>query len=310
MPALNEEAAIASVLKSIPKKFFDFYTVDLLVVNDGSIDTTEEIALLNGATVVNHSYNKGLGKAFQTAIEYALKNKADILVSIDADGQFDSNQIINLLQPIVEKKSDFSIGNRFSKGKPDRMPGIKFWGNKRISEVVSQVTKTKIQDASCGFRAYSRECLLSLNLQGDFTYTHETILDLLNKNFRVAQIPVYVKYYEDRVSRIAGNLFVYGYKTSMIIFKSLKDYKPLQFFLGIAFFVLFFALLLGGFVFYHWLKTGMITPYKSFGFIALSLCGMSLVIATLAFIADMLNRIRENQEKILFITKRKYFDED
>jgi glycosyltransferase involved in cell wall biosynthesis len=309
MPALNEEAAIAGVLKSIPKKIYDFHTVDLLVVNDGSTDTTEKIAKQNGANVINHNYNKGLGRAFQTAIEYALKNRADILVSIDADGQFDSNQIINLIQPIIEQKSDFSIGNRFSNGKPDRMSRVKFWGNKRISEVVSIVSKTKIIDASCGFRAYSRECLLNLNLQGGFTYTHETILDLLNKNFKVAQVPVYVKYYEERVSRIAGNLFVYGYRTSIIIFKSLKDYKPLQFFLGIAFFVLFFALIIGGFVLYHWINTGMITPYKSFGFIALSLCGMSLVIATLAFIADMLNRIRENQEKILFITKKKYFDD-
>mgnify|MGYP002619960574 CR=1 FL=1 len=310
MPALNEEAAIGDVLKSIPNKFYDDYLVELLVVNDGSTDATERIALFEGATVVNHYFNKGLGRAFQTAIEYALKSRADILVSIDADGQFDSNQIKNLIQPIIEQSSDFSIGNRFSNGKPKKMPRVKYWGNKRISEVVSIVTKTKIIDASCGFRAYSRECLLSLNLQGGFTYTHETILDLLNKNFKVSQVPVYVKYFDDRISRVAGNLFVYGYKTSMIIFKSLKDYKPLQFFLGISFFVLFFALLLGGFVFYHWIKTGMITPYKSFGFIALSLCGMSLVIATLAFIADMLNRIRENQEKILYISKKKYFDED
>ena len=97
-------------------------------------------------------------------------------------------------------------------------PVIKYWGNKRISKIVSFVSKTKIQDASCGFRAYSKECLLNLNLQGEFTYTHETILDLLNKNFKVQEIPVKVKYFDGRVSRVANSIVQYALKTSLIIF--------------------------------------------------------------------------------------------
>ena len=94
----------------------------------------------------------------------------------------------------------------------------------------------------------------------------------------------------------------------LIIFKCLKDYRPLRFFLSIALFVLVLGLLLGGFVFIHWLNKGMITPYKSIGFIALALCGMSVFIATLAFVADMLNRIRDNQEKILVLLKKDHFN--
>ncbi|GAA4883771.1 hypothetical protein GCM10023311_02520 [Flaviramulus aquimarinus] len=310
MPALNEEETIKGVLNSIPSIIDGFTSIELLVVNDGSDDKTEEEAKKAGATVITHLQNRGVGTAFQSAVDYALKTKADVMVSIDADGQFDISQIETMISPILEKKADFSIGNRFWDTKPHKMPKIKFIGNKQMSRIISFISKVKIFDASCGFRAYSRNCLLNLNLQGSFTYTHETILDLLHKGYRVSQIPVTVKYFEGRVSRVANNLFVYGFQTSKIIFKSFKDYRPLPFFLTIAFIVFMLALLMAGFVFVNWFNTGMVTPYKSLGFIALALFGMSLLISVLAFLADMLNRIRENQEKILFLTKKKYFEED
>ena len=310
MPALNEGQTIYNVIKSIPETLDGISNIELLVINDGSTDNTVSEASKAGATVISHTYNKGVGSAFQSALNYALKTNTDILVSIDADGQFDVNQIANIISPILNKNADFTIGNRFSNGRPDRMPKIKFWGNKRISKIVSFVSKTKIQDASCGFRAYSKECLLNLNLQGEFTYTHETILDLLNKSFKVQEVPVKVKYFDGRVSRVANSIMQYALKTSLIIFKCLKDYRPLRFFLTIAAIIFIIGLLLGGFVLVHWLDKGMITPYKSFGFIALALWGMSVFIATLAFIADMLNRIRDNQEKLLVLMKKDHFDAD
>ncbi|WP_092849973.1 DPM/DPG synthase family glycosyltransferase [Algibacter pectinivorans] len=310
MPALNEEETILKVLKSIPKKYEGFDELELLVVNDGSSDDTEKEAIKAGATVLNHNHNQGVGKAFQTAVDYALKSHADIMVSVDADGQFDVNQITDMIAPILNKKADFCSGNRFANGRPVNMPKVKFFGNSLISKIVGFVSKAKIQDVSCGFRAYSRDCLYNLNLQGSFTYTHETILDLLHKGYKISQIPVNVKYFDGRVSRVANNLFVYGFQTSFIIFKSFKDYRPLSFFLTIALIVFIIAVLLAGFVCIHWYNTSMITPYKSLGFIALALFGLSMLISVLAFLADMLNRIRGNQEKILFLTKKKYFEED
>ncbi|NLP56624.1 glycosyltransferase family 2 protein [Lutibacter sp. B1] len=310
MPALNEGQTIYKVLKSVPKTIKGFSSLELLVINDGSIDNTEEESLKSGATVINHNYNKGVGNAFQTALNYSLKVNTDILVSIDSDGQFDVNQIEEMISPIIKNEADFCIGNRFSNSKPEKMPKIKYWGNRQISRIVSFVGNSKIQDASCGFRSYSRDCLLNLNLQGSFTYTHETILDLVDKGYRVAQVPVNVKYFDDRVSRVADNLFKYAVNTSLIIFKCLKDYKPLQFFLSIALFVLLISFFMGGFVLIHWFKYGTITPYKSLGIIALSFCGMSLLLTILAFVADMLNRIRNNQEKMLYLIKKDYFERD
>ena len=308
MPALNEGETIHNVLKSIPTNMEGFTEVELLVINDGSLDNTKEEAIKAGATVISHSHNRGVGAAFQSTLNYALKIDADVLVSIDADGQFDVSQIATMVAPILENKADFSIGNRFWGTKPKKMSRIKFWGNKQISRIVSFVSKVEIYDASCGFRAYSRDCLLNLNLQGSFTYTHETILDLINKGYNVAQIKVDVTYFDERVSRVANSLSKYAFKTSVIIFKCLKDYKPLQFFLSIALFVLLLALFMAGFVLIHWVQNNSITPYKSIGIISLALTGMSLLLTVYALMADMLGRIRNNQEKILYFQKKTYFE--
>jgi len=308
MPAFNEQETIYRVLKSVPQVYEGFDEVELLVVNDGSIDKTSEEAIKAGAKVIRHNHNQGVGKAFQTAVNYALTHHAHVLVSIDADGQFDVNQIAGMIKPITDKHADFCTGIRFQNGKPENMPKIKYWGNNLVSHIVGFVSKTKIQDASCGFRAYNRDCLYNLNLQGNFTYTHETILDLLHKNYKISQIPVKVSYFDGRVSRVANNLFKYGFKTSAIIFKCLKDYKPLQFFSYIALFILLLALFSGGFVLLHWINNNSITPYKSIGIISLALTGMALLLTVYALMADMLGRIRDNQEKILYFQKKTYFE--
>ncbi|WP_431158339.1 glycosyltransferase family 2 protein [Winogradskyella poriferorum] len=310
MPALNEGKTINKVLQSVPKELKGVSEIELLVIDDGSSDNTVSEAKKTGATVISHSYNKGVGSAFHTAVDYALKKKATILVSIDADGQFDVNQIQQMIKPILNNDVDFSIGNRFNEGKPVGMPKLKYWGNKRISKIVSFVSRNKIKDASCGFRAYSYDCLLNLNLDGSFTYTHETILDLANKGYRVAQVPVKVTYFDDRISRVANSLTKYALKTSSIIFKCLKDYKPLYFFGSIAMIILVIGLLFGGFVLTHWIQNGSITPYKSIGIFGLALVGMSLILTVYALMADMLGRIRKNQEKILYYQKKLYFEKN
>lgn len=309
MPALNEAKTISTVIQSIPNKI-DGIDVDVLVVDDGSEDNTKQLALASGAHVVSHIRNKGVGGAFHSAVNFALKHKVDILVSIDADGQFDVNDIPRMIAPIVFQTAHFSIGNRFDAGKPKIMSKLKYRGNALVSSIISFVSKTKIKDASCGFRAYSKECLLNLNLQGNFTYTHETILDLLNKDYAIAQIPVSVIYFEDRVSRVANNVITYGFKTLKIIIKCFKDYRPFPFFFTIALLIMAIGLALGSFVLVHWFSFGKITPYKGLGFIALALCGMAVMVGVLAFIADMLNRIRMNQEKLLYLAKKKHFNEN
>src|SRR5690606_17474835 len=137
MPALNEATIIKKVLDSIPNKIDGVESIEKLVIDDGSTDSTAEEAKQGGATVISHDTNKGLGFAFQTAVNYALKNGADILVSIDADDQFDVNQISKMIQPIINQKASFSIGNRFEEKRHEHMSKIKYWGNMQINKIIS-----------------------------------------------------------------------------------------------------------------------------------------------------------------------------
>jgi glycosyltransferase involved in cell wall biosynthesis len=309
MPALNEAASIAQVIASLPKSLPGFSSIEVLVVDDGSTDATAEIAREAGAIVAQHRENKGVGGAFQTAAQEALRLKAAVLVSIDADGQFDPAQIPNLVAPIVAGNSDFAIGNRFqSAEKPENMPLIKFAGNHAVNSIVSKVAKTPISDASCGFRAYSREALFNLNLMGHFTYTHETIIDLAQKGYSPAQVPVKVRYFDGRVSRVAHNLSRYAFQSGKIIIRSLRDHQPFAFFASIALGVFLLGLFGGLFVGLNWLSTGSISPYKSLGFISLSLVIIAQIFLVLALLADMLGRIRTNQERLLYFSKKAHYD--
>src|SRR3989344_8858110 len=198
IPAYNEEASIGSVIKRIPDLTFkksesknllekaspktNISETEVIVIDDGSNDNTGKIAKENGAIVVSHVGNKGVGKAFRTGIEVALKRKADIIVNIDADGQFNPEDIPKLITPILNKESDFVTATRFKNGNLiGKMPFIKKLGNKAFTKLTSLLTGQRFTDTQCGFRAYSREAALRLNLYGKFTYTQEVFLDLANK---------------------------------------------------------------------------------------------------------------------------------
>ncbi len=310
MPALNEEKRIGATLKSLPKKLKGIDEIQYLVVNDGSTDNTQKVAEKNGAIVYSHPTNRGVGSAFHSGVEQSLEMGADIMLSIDADGQFCVEDIPALLEPIISGKADFTTGNRFHKegDRPKFMSKMKYWGNKKIANLVSSVAGKKIRDVACGFRAYNRESLLNLNLMGKFTYTQETILDLTYKGFRLVEVPISVKYFEDRTSRVASSITKYAINTFLIIFRSYRDYQPLRFF-GIAG-ILIFLLGIGFdlFIFWHWTQAGTFSPYKAFGFLGglLNLLGSLTII--MAILADMFDRQRVTQERILYFLKKSEYE--
>lgn len=304
VPALNEENEIQGVLANLPKFLENIDSILYLVVDDGSTDKTVELALLTGAKVISHGRNRGVGAAFHSAVRFALENGADILVGIDADGQFDPAEIPALIEPIVKGEVDMSIGNRFLSGIPEYMPRLKYWGNQRVAQLISYITEQTFQDVSCGFRAYSREAIMRLNIFGEFTYTHETILSLAYQGLRISEYPIMVKYDPRRKSRVAGSILEYAVQTSKIILRVLLDYRPVRVFGTIgAIFVLigtgFEIFLLG-----HYALTGSFSPYKSAGFIGLGFFVFGMLVLIIALVADMLNRLRMNQDKLLYQIKK------
>jgi glycosyltransferase involved in cell wall biosynthesis len=304
MPAYNEEEKIQTVMKQLPQSLEHIDKIQYLVIDDGSEDQTRELALEVGALVISHKQNRGVGGAFHSAVNYALENGADILVGIDADGQFDADEIPMLIGPIVNDQADMVMGSRFSTGRPKNMPKVKYWGNKQVAKILNYVGDEKFEDVSCGFRAYSRDALLRLNLFGVFTFTHETILSLLYQGQRILEMPVSVKYFPDRISRVAGSILSYAFRTSTIIFRVMLDYRPMRVFGSFG----SILILIGtGFIFFllgQYLVNGSFTPYKSFGFIGLGFFVFGLLVILLALIADMINRLRINQDRMLYEWKK------
>ena len=308
IPAFNEEKNIGGVLSELPDELEAIDEIKYLVIDDGSTDQTAGVARSHGAEVISHPVNKGVGAAFHSAVDYALENGADILVGIDADRQFDPAEISNLIEPIIEENADMVIGNRFRQGKPENMPTAKYLGNVLISKMINFVTGETFQDVSCGFRSYSREALFHFNLFGQFTYTHETILSLSYKGLLIKERKIAVRYYKDRKSRVASSLFRYASRTIKIITRSILDYKPLKFLGLLAGILILIAICLETVLFVHYFLTGSFTPYKSLGFIGLGFGFIGIMTLFIGLITDILNRMRINQDKILYEMKKSKYD--
>lgn len=228
IPAYNEESRIEETVRSIPRKIMGVDKVEILVVNDGSTDNTMTMAINGGAErVVTHKRNSGVGAAFMTGVRNAVQMNADIVVSVDADSQFDSSQIPELIIPILNHQADVVIGSRFQGKKPENIPRVKYIGNKIFSKLVSWVVGQKFTDTQTGFRAYSKEALLNISVVNDFTYTQEVLIDLKFKKMKIVEVPVSVSYDDKRKSRVVKSISGYSTKALSIITRTLLYHRPL-----------------------------------------------------------------------------------
>lgn len=306
IPCLNEEETIRQVIANIPRTINKISETTILVIDDGSTDNTANYAQAEGAIVLSHHHNRGVGVALQSAYTYAIENDFDIMVNIDADNQFDPNDIPKLVLPIINNEADMVTGSRFIDTSliPDGISNVKKYGNMAMSKLISSLCGEKFYDVSCGFRAYSKETLLNLNLHGKFTYTQETFLDLTYKGLRIKEIPILVKYFEGRESRVAGSIIKYATKTLSIIIKIYRDYYPLQFFGYISIFFMLIGTFFGILFLDNYMQTGRFSGYLFAGFLSGFTFIVGLVFLVVGLAMDMLVRIRTNQERILLHLKK------
>lgn len=295
IPAFNESKNIGGVIRGIPRRISRAKKVSVLVVDDGSTDDTAKVARSAGADlVVSHGTNRGLGVAFRTGIENALKMGAEIVVNIDADGQFNAKDIAKLIEPVLSGRADMATCTRFSERMPAQMPFMKRIGNRFFTWLTSLLTGQRFTDTQCGFRAYSREACLRMNLFGRFTYTQEVLLDLKYNGLRIVEVPLEVKPQRAGKSRVVRHWWEYGLRAIIIIIRAIRDHFPLQFFgtLGTVFMVsaVIRAMLL---------PSGILTE-------GLMIAGLLLII--LALLADMQYRTRRLVEEHLYIEKKRLFE--
>ena len=177
-----------------------------------------------------------------------------------------------------------------------------------IDAAINRITRKDFTDVSCGFRAYSREAALRLNLYGQFTYTQESFIDLAAKGVRMTEVPLRVRgEREFGTSRVAGNLWRYACHSASILLRAARDSRPLTVFGSIGLGVFLLGVLCGLFVFGWWVATGATRPFQSvlIGSAAFLLLGFLLIV--LALIADMLGRMRRTQEQILYMMRAQHY---
>jgi glycosyltransferase involved in cell wall biosynthesis len=301
IPAYNEEKTIGMVINAIPRDFTD--EVEVLVIDDGSKDRTVDQAKKAGAnSIVSHKKNKGLGHTFRTGIENALSMGADVIVNIDADGQFNPKDIPKLVGPIASDRADMVTCTRFV-GTPPEMPKIKKFGNKRFTKLVNRLTGEKFTDTQCGFRAYSREAAMRLTLFGGHTYTQEVFLDLVYKGMKIKEISCQVKGQREGKSRVVSSIPSYSIRSILLILRIHRDFHPLRFFgtWGLVLFVpgIIIGIILGlRLLLYH-----VVYPYLSLVYIGVVMIVVGALLLVMAFITDMYARQRILQEEILYRLK-------
>lgn len=302
LPALNEERTVADVIRRIPANMDRIRSVEILVVDDGSADATASLAEAAGARVLRHPGTRGVGAVFQTALLYALDRRADLLVTIDSDGQFDPQDIPALIAPVLAGEADFTTASRFKDPSlTPKMPWIKKWGNRMMSRLVSSLAGQKFYDVSCGMRCLSRKAALHLYPLARFTYTQEAILNLSFKRLRIVEVPILVRgvrrYGE---SRVAKSLVHYALRTARIVFSCYRDYHPVRFFGTLAAAMWLGSLALGGFFLHHYLTAGSFRPHTWAGVGSGALFGLGVLVLQIGIIGDMLNRHRIYLEELLY----------
>lgn len=229
IPCYNEEKTLAETYADLPKKIEGIDEIEYLIINDGSNDKTVEVAKSLGFNhIVSFKQNKGLAKGFMAGIDACLHLGADIIVNTDADNQYYGADIEKLVRPIVDGKADIVIGER-----PINETAHFSWQKKKLQRIGSWVVRlasnTKIPDAPSGFRAYSREAALRLNVINDYTYTLETIIQAGHNKMAIMSVPVRTNP-ETRKSRLFKSMWGYIKRSALVIIRSFMMYKPLRFF--------------------------------------------------------------------------------
>ncbi|MGH2415093.1 MAG: glycosyltransferase family 2 protein [Microcystaceae cyanobacterium] len=229
IPCYNEEATLGLTLSELPRQIPGVDKVEWLIINDGSIDRTLEVAKACGVDhIVNFEHNRGLAKAFLAGIEASLKAGADIIVNTDADNQYCADDIPKLIEPILEGQYEIVIGARPIQEIRHFSP-LKKLLQKLGSLIVRIASNTNIPDAPSGFRAISRNAALQLNVFNEYTYTLEMIIQAGQKEMAITSVPIRTNGYL-RPSRLVKSIPAYIKRSILTIIRIFMTYQPLQFF--------------------------------------------------------------------------------
>ncbi len=233
IPCYNEEETLGITIADLPRHIDGIDEIEYLIIDDGSNDKTVEVAKKIGVHhVLRFRRNKGLAYGFLAGIDACLHLGADIIVNTDADNQYNGADIEKLVRPIIEKKADMVIGER-----PIDETEHFSWKKKKFQHLGSWVVRiasgSDIPDAPSGFRAYSREAALRLNVINQYTYTLETIIQAGHERIAMTSVPIRTNG-ETRPSRLFSSMWKYMKRSASVIIRSTLMYRPMKFFVSVG----------------------------------------------------------------------------
>lgn len=301
VPCFNEADTLPLVIASIPRHLPGVDEVEVLVVDDGSTDGTAELARTIGADhIVRHVGNKGLAQAFRSGVDACLRLGADVIVNTDGDNQYPQDQIGALIAPILAGEADMVVADRqtgqiahFSPTKK-ALQALGSWAVRRVS-------RTDVPDAPSGFRAYSREAALRLNVVTPYSYTVETLIQAGARRTAIAHVPIRVNV-QTRPSRLMGSMWAYIAHQVATIVRTYAMYEPLRVFSFVAAAVFLLSLaLIARFLFYFVQGYSGLTQSLVLG---AALLVVSVQLWLIGLLADLIAANRRLLEEILYKQRR------
>lgn len=235
IPAYNEEATIGQVIRDVPRTLPGFTAIEVLIIDDGSVDSTVAEAQAAGADhILSLGHNRGLAFAFQAGLDAGLRQGADVIVNTDGDHQYPGKYIAALVKPILDRQADLVVGDR-------QVDQVKhFSRQKRLLErfgslIVRLASGTSVPDAPSGFRAYSREAALRLFVTSDFSYTLDNLIQAGKRGLRVAHVPITTN--PTRLSKLHRGSWHFIQRQGATIIRAYATYEPLKtfFYLSLPF---------------------------------------------------------------------------
>ncbi|GAB5558695.1 MAG: glycosyltransferase family 2 protein [Synoicihabitans sp.] len=295
IPCFNEAESLPTTLLALPRSVAGFDEVEWMVIDDGSTDETVAMAEVGGVDhIVKLPQNMGLAKAFAAGLEAAVEQGADVIVNTDADNQYCADDIEKLVRPLVDKQADLVVGARPVAAIEHFSPLKKLlqkWG----SRVVRLLSRTTVADAPSGFRAFTRDTAMRLNVFSQYTYTLETLIQAGQNGMTVLSVPIRVNG-ETRPSRLVKGIWSYVKRSVLTMLRMFVVYRPLTFFMGMGAIAGGAGLALG-LRFLYFFINGEGSGHVQSVILSALLMGAGLLLAVVALLADLISVNRRLLEK-------------
>ncbi|MDH5822984.1 glycosyltransferase family 2 protein [Luteimonas sp. RD2P54] len=296
IPCWNEAETLATSLRALPREVKGFKKVEWLIVDDGSTDSTVDVARACGVDhVVRHPVNRGLAVAFMSGLDACLRLDADLIVNTDADNQYDARDIPKLTQPVLDGTADMVIGER-----PIDQTDHFSWLKKKLQRLgswaVRIASRTEVTDAPSGFRAISRDTAMRLSVFSSYTYTLETIIQAGHSNLRVLSVPVRTNG-DLRPSRLVKSISSYVSRSLVTILRVFAIYRPLALFMWPGGILIGLGLVAGIRFLYFFLTADGAGHIQSVVFASMCLV-LGTLLVMLGFLAELIATNRKLLEKI------------